>query len=346
MPLRNPYWLSLLIFLPFAAYGFFRHRAYPAVRFPSLRHLTRRQRSLRIMLLPVLPFLRICGLALLIFALARPQKGTAVAQDFSRGVAIMMALDISGSMRAEDFVLNGRPVTRLDAVKYVFRRFVLGGEGLPGRPYDEIGIVAFGGFAISRAPLTLDHTALIDLLKDIKIPEIDPNDPRAREELLTALGDGLALSVERLRRSPAKSKVVILLSDGKSNAGEVEPIPAAKIAKEFGIKVYTIGVGHTGYAPVKVYDQFGRPFRQRIFSELDEETLKEIARITGGKYFHAENLEGLRQIYREIDQLEKAELKTKVFFRFQELFGPYLLLGMGLLLLEVFLSHTYLRRIP
>jgi Ca-activated chloride channel family protein len=349
MFLRDPYWLLCLLLVPAVAAAFLRRRQFGSLRFPSLRHFARRQASLRLMLLPVLPCLRVAGVALLAFALARPQKGTEIHQDFSQGVAIMMALDVSGSMRGMDFELEEERVTRLDAVKSVFRSFVSGGDTLEGRPYDEIGIVAFGGFAVSRAPLTLDHTALTDMLGQIEIPE-EITDERGRvlnrEEFMTAIGDGLALAVARLKESIAKSKVVILLSDGRSNAGEVDPEAAARTAKEFGIKVYTIGIGHRGYAPMPVKDMFGRTALRPVQVDFDPETLKQVAAMTGGKYFHAENTEALRAIYGEIDRMEKTEIESRVFMRFNELFGRYLWIGLGLLLGEMVLAHTVLRRIP
>jgi len=364
--LRDPYWLILLLFLPPVLFLFLRRRHFGSLRFPSLRHFRRTPRSPRLLLLPLPPLLRTAALGLLIFALARPQEGTEIRRDFSKGVAIMMALDTSGSMRAEDFRIDDRPVSRLEAVKSVFRAFVLGDDSLPGRPNDEIGIVAFGGFAVSRAPLTLDHTALCDILKSIRVPE-EIRDEQGRiinrEESMTAIGDGLALAVARLKENMdnlrkrraeeglkgkdlKRSNVVILLSDGVSNAGDVEPEAAARAAKEFGIKVYTIGIGHEGYAPMPVIDVFGRKRYMSVRVDFDPETLKRIARITGGKYFHAENTDALREIYSEIDRMEKARIESKVFLRFKELFDRYLWIAFVVLLVEVFLSHTYLRRIP
>jgi Ca-activated chloride channel homolog len=347
--LRDPWWLLLLLVVPAVVVWSIKRRQFGSMRFPSLRLFADRHRSPRLILLPVLPALRVGGVAFLVFALARPQEGTEIHQDFSRGVAIMMTLDISGSMRAMDFEIAGKRVTRLDAVKHVFRSFVAGDEELPGRPYDEIGIVAFGGFAIGRAPLTLDHTALIDLLDQLRIPKMivdQRGEVLNQEEFSTALGDGLALSVARLKESIAKSKVVILLSDGRSNAGDVQPEAAARAAKEFGIKVYAIGIGRSGIAPMQVEDISGRTVLTRAASDLDLETLKQVAEITGGRSFHAEDTEALTEIYGEIDRLEKTEIQSRVFMRFNELFGHYLWIGIALLLAETLLAHTYLRRIP
>ncbi len=355
MHLRDPWWLLLALVLPLVAFFFLRRRQFGSLRFPSLRHVKRSGGSIRLMLLPVLPVLRLAALALLIVALARPQLGTEIQQDFSRGVAIVMALDISGSMRAMDFTLRGTRVTRLDAVKDVFRRFVLGDDAgasaaLPGRPYDEIGIVAFGGFAISRAPLTLDHAALGDMLGQIRIPSqiVDEEGrPLNAEELRTSIGDGLALSVARLRDSIAKSKLVILLSDGVHNAGDVTPEQAARAAKEFGVKVYTIGIGSTGYAPVQVQSRItGQLMLDRMLVEFDAQTLQDIAETTGGAYFHAESTGALERIYAEIDRMEKTDIRSRVFMRYKELFIGYVLAALALLVLEQALAHTYLRRIP
>jgi Ca-activated chloride channel family protein len=355
MYLRDPWWLLLGLLLPLVVFFFLRRKHFGSVRFPSLRHFKRSSGSLRILLLPVLPVLRVAALALLIFALARPQLGTESQQDFSRGVAIMMALDISGSMQAKDFELDDTRATRIDAVKRVFRAFVLGddkafGNSLPGRPYDEIGIVAFGGFAISRAPLTLDHAALADLLAQIQIPKqiVDERGrPLNAEELRTSIGDGLALSVARLRDSIAKAKMIILLSDGVHNTGDVTPEQAARAAKEFGIKVYTIGIGTNGYAPVEVEDPFtGQRMLRSMPVEFDPKTLKDIAETTGGRYFHATSTDALERIYAEIDRMEKTDIQSRVFMRFEERFHWYLLAAFALLILEQLLAHTYLRRIP
>ncbi len=353
--MRDPWWLLLGLLLPLVVFVFLRRKHFGSVRFPSLRHFKRSGGSLRVMLLPVLPLLRIAALTLLIVALARPQKGTEIQQDFSRGVAIMMALDVSGSMQAKDFDLDGSAATRIDAVKRVFRAFVLGndsafGDSLPGRPYDEIGIVAFGGFAISRAPLTLDHAALADLLGQIQIPKQIPGEdgrPLNAEELMTSIGDGLALSVARLRDSVAKAKIVILLSDGVHNAGDVTPEEAARAAKEFGVKVYTIGIGKNGYAPVEVEDPVtGQRMLRPMRVEFDSKALEVIAETTDGKYFHATKTDALEQIYAQIDRMEKTDIQSRVFMRFEERFGKYVFWAGVLLLLEQLLAHTYLRRIP
>lgn len=350
MQLRNPYWLLLLILIPLVLYLFQRRKHFGALRFPTLKHFARRGTSLRMLLLPLLPLLRISALGLLIFALARPQEGTEIRRDFSKGVAIMMAVDISETMLAMDFFIDNERVNRLDAVKHVFRSFVLGDDDqLPGRPNDEIGIVSFGGFAISRAPTTLDHTALDDLLQQVNIPKPiydQHNRLLNREEFKTAIGDALALSVARLKESPAKSKVVILLSDGMNTAGDIAPTEAAKAAKEFGLKVYTIGIGHTGYAPMPGIDELGRPILKQRRVAFDGSTLKRIARETGGQYFHAEDLSGLSKIYTHIDALEKTDIESKIFMLFHELFPLYLMIALGLLLTEQLLAHTYLRRLP
>ncbi len=353
MHLHDPWWLLLALILPLVAFFFLRRRQFGSLRFPSLRHVKRAGGSLRLKLLAVLPLLRLTALALLIFALARPQLGMEIQQDFSRGVAIMMALDVSGSMQAMDFTLDGRNVTRIDAVKDVFRRFVLGDGrrgSLAGRPYDEIGIVAFGGFAVSRAPLTLDHAALGDMLGQIRTPSqiVDENGkPLNAEELLTSIGDGLALSVARLRDSIAKSKIVILLSDGEHNAGDVTPEQAARAAKEFGVKVYTIGIGSTGYAPFQFEDPItGQRVLRRMVVTFDAKALKNIAEATGGAYFHAETTDALEQIYADIDRMEKTDIQSRVFMRYKELFAGYVLAALALLMLEQGLAQTYLRRIP
>ncbi|NQT16945.1 MAG: VWA domain-containing protein, partial [Planctomycetes bacterium] len=271
----------------------------------------------------LLPWVRLLGLALVIVALARPQRGREEFRIRTEGIAIQMCIDRSGSMQATDFHLDGQQVDRLTAVKRVFRDFVAGEGRLPGRPDDLIGLVAFGGYAESKCPLTLDHGALVQVLDTVQMAELrqtlqdenlDRRMPKAlqqqlraalQEETLTAVGDAVALAVDRLQDVKAKSKVIILLSDGKSNAGAVDPVAAAEAAKTFGIKVYAVGIGSTGWARVPVQDRFGRTYFERTWVELDEEALQNLAQTTGGRYFNAKDTKALEQVYTEIDALEK-----------------------------------------
>jgi Ca-activated chloride channel family protein len=244
-------------------------------------------------------------------------------------------------------------VNRLTAVKQVFRDFAAGEGELPGRPNDLIGLIAFGGYADSKCPLTLDHDVLLKTLAGVEIPQ-PVRDTRGRtlnaryldEEMATAIGDAVTLAADRLRQSEAKSKVVILLSDGANNAGVVDPAQAAEAAKALGIKIYTIGVGTTGLAPYPIIDPFGRRrlIMQRL--ELDETTLKMMAEKTGGHYFHAKNTEALQEVYAEIDKLEKTVSEGKIYADYREFYQYAMFPGLGLVLLEVLLVATRFRSLP
>ncbi len=325
-----------------------------AAVYSSLALLDQVPVTIGVLLRKTLPFLRVAGLLLLIVAAARPQQGLRTFRVRGEGIAIAMCLDRSGSMQALDFTLDGQAVNRLEAVKAVFRDFVRGNEqGLSGRPDDQISLIAFGGFAEDRAPLTLDHESLVEALESVEIPQpIFGDDGRMlneqllREELATAIGDAVALGVERLKEAEAKSKVLILLSDGENTAGAVSPEEAAAAAKQFGIKIYAIGVGTTGLAPFPATDAFGRRriVRQRV--RLDEETLKQLARVTGGRYFHAADSKALESVYAAIDQLEKTETEGRIYTRYNELYARALVPGLLLIVLEVLLRSTWLRSVP
>lgn len=300
-----------------------------------------------------LPWLRFAGLALCVIALARPQHGLREFRVRKDGIAMMMCLDRSGSMAALDFQLEGNRVNRLEAVKRVFRDFVLGDGQLAGRPDDLIGLITFGGFAEGRSPLTLDHAALAEVLKSVEIPQpiYDAagnmiNERFLAEEQATAIGDAVMLATGRLRESAAKSKVIILLSDGENTAGVVQPDEAARAAKEFGVKIYTIGVGSTGRAPFPAENIFGRTVLVNRTVTLDEKTLKLLADTTGGRYFNARDTRALGNVYREIDKLEKTVSEGRMFTEYRELYQSLVLWGLGLLLLELVLRCTRFRSLP
>jgi Ca-activated chloride channel family protein len=302
-----------------------------------------------------LPWFYCAGLLLIVAALARPQRGRSESQVSTEGIAIEMALDVSGSMEALDFNINGQQDSRINAVKHVFKQFVAGGKELKlsGRPNDLIGVVAFGGFADSKCPLTMDHGALLDVVNSLEVPK-RIRDSRGRiinmqmlqEELQTAIGDGLSLAVDRLRNVQAKSKILILLTDGDNNAGVVEPKEAAKIAKDLGIKIYAIGIGNNGVAPIRDEDEFGRTFLRRERFHIDEDLLKSLAEIGGGKYFNATNTEALGEIYSEIDRMEKSKVEERRYTEYTDLYpwlaGP----GIALVLGVGFLTLTRFRALP
>ncbi len=352
---QDPMWLLLLIPLAALATWAVRRRRRVAVLYSDVQLLRSLPVTLALRAKWLLPWVRVLGMALLIAALARPQHGREEFRIRTEGVAIQMCLDRSGSMQAMDFQLDGQRVNRLQAVKGVFRDFVAGKGGLPGRPDDLIGLIAFGGYADSKCPLTLDHGALLQVLETVEIPQ-PITDARGRvinkrlleEEMATAIGDALALAVDRLKDKniKAKSKVIILLSDGENTAGVIDPAEAAEAAKAFGIKVYTIGVGTSGRAPFPAVDPFGREVLVAQQVRLDEETLKELAETTGGRYFNAQNTEALKDVCAEIDRLEKTVSEGRLYTEYRELCQYAMFPGLGLVLLEVLLACTRFRSLP
>jgi len=291
----------------------------------------------RLASLPAL-LLALAALALAI-ALAGPRTGDETTEVKREGIAIVMALDHSGSMDARDFVAEDYSVSRLTALQRVFREFVLGGDAGEGRPDDLIGLVVFGTYADGACPLTLDHGNLVNILHQVEVAT-------ERSEAATAVGEGLGLAIERLLDSEAKSRIVILLTDGVNNAGEIDPLQAAELAADQGIKVYTIGAGTTGYAPVPVTGRDGRQYLRRALVEMDEKTLQEIARRTGGRYFHARDAEGLVEVYREIDRLERTEITELRYMRYEEHYAGFVLAALCLIALAGLASGTLLRRLP
>lgn len=295
------------------------------------------------------------GLVLLTVALARPQAGKSESRMSGDGIAIEIVLDVSGSMEALDFELNGQNVNRLEAVKHVITDFVIGSEDgkLAGRKDDLIGVVAFGGFADSKCPLTLDHGALVDIIDSLQIPK-PVRDGQGRilnaeamqEELATAIGDGVALAADRLRDNTSKSKVMVLLTDGDNNAGAIEPREAAAIAKELGIKVYTIGIGRNDVVPVPQEDEFGKTVLVPARFRIDEELLREIAQTTGGTYFHASDSAGLAEVYSAIDRLEKSRVEESKYSEYTELFRWFAGSGLALIVAVNILLETRFRSLP
>ena len=272
----------------------------------------------------------LCGggaaFAALIFALARPQTGITSETILTEGIDIVLVIDISSSMLAEDLQPN-----RMEAAKEVAANFVA------GRRHDRIGLVAFAGEAFTQAPLTLDYSVVMTLLAELDIGMIEDG---------TAVGMGLATAVKRLQASDADSKVVILLTDGSSNRGEIGPITAAQLARALGVRVYTIGAGSRGTARVPIND----PLRGQVYAnmrvDIDEETLREVAALTGGRYFRAMDREGLGEIYAEIDELERTEIEVENFTQFAERFPLVLAFGLMLIMMELGLSQTVMRKLP
>ncbi len=335
--LRDPLFLLAALAAPLVYY--LAAKAGSSVTYSSLTLPDAGPPSLRARLAKLPAVLLAVAALLLAVALARPRTGDATTRIKREGIAIVMAVDHSGSMNARDFVRGNTSVSRLDAVKRVFRNFVSGGDSGKGREDDLIGLVAFGTFADGLCPLTLDHRNLLAILDQLEVAS-------ERSEAATAVGEGLGLAVERLRRSPARSKVVILLTDGVNNAGEITPQQAAELAAANHIKVYTIGAGTTGFAPVPVAGPGGRQYLQRMYVEIDEQSLRAIAEKTGGRYFHARNAEALAEVVKEIDALEKTEITELRYLQYREHYPAFVLAGLGLMVAAVLASGSMLRRLP
>ena len=330
-------WLSPLAALIF----FYARRGFGSVRFSSLRLVPTETRRTWRTRLDFVPDLLIAGAALaFVVALAGPRTSDARSKIRREGIAIMMVVDTSGSMRALDLSEEDDEKTRLQAVLGVFEDFVSGANDLSGRPNDAIGLVSFARFADTRSPLTLDHDSLLTIADGLTIVT-------DRNEDGTAIGEGLGLAVERLRKSKASSRVAIVLTDGVNNSGEESPTGAAQLAKEEGVKVYTIGAGTNGLAPVRVQDPFtGREVLRQMPVEIDEKTLQDIAEKTGGRYFRATDAAALRDVYKEIDALERTELTEERFLRYREHFQLAVSLAILLAMLSWLLRASVFRRVP
>jgi len=330
MRFEDPWAFALLALVPVMAFLGRRRTGRACIRFSSLHVLSRLRRPASLRLRAVLPLLRCLAVFLIIAALARPQAGVKSVETSTSGVDIMLCLDTSGSMRALDFTANGKRDTRLAAVKSVV------GEFVRGREHDRIGMVVFGEEAFTQCPLTLDYGVLVGLLDMLEVGMAGD---------ATAIGTALGMSVKRLKDSTSASRVVILLTDGVNNAGTVTPLTAARIAQRFGIRVYTIGVGSEGRAPFLVDSLFGKQYVY-LEADLDEDTLRQIARGTGGQYFRATDTEALREIYLQIDTMEKTEVQVKEYTEYNELFLWLLLPALCLLLIEIVLANTRFMTIP
>ncbi len=321
------YFYLLLLLVPVIAWYIYRQRSMQAtIQVSTVEPLLQAPKTIRNYLRHLPVFLRSLVFALLVFILARPQSTNRWENVTTEGIDIVLALDISSSMLAQDFKPD-----RLEASKDVAIEFI------SGRPNDRIGLVVFSAESFTQCPLTTDRAVLINLFKDIKSGMIEDG---------TAIGVGLTNAVTRLKDSDAISKVIILLTDGVNNQGSIDPLTAAELAKSFGIRTYTIGVGSMGTAPYPVQDVFGRTFLQDIPVEIDESTLQQIADMTNGKYFRATNNQKLREIYAEIDKLEKSKIDVKEFSKKQEEYFWFAVAAALLLLLELLLRYTVLRKIP
>jgi len=332
MTFAHPYLLLLLLLLPALAWLKGKVGFQPAFLYSSVQLVRGITGITRSRAGAILARMRWLALALFFVALARPQIGEGETKVTASGVDIVVAIDLSGSMSSEDFELKGQRVNRLAIAKDVLQKFV------DKRPNDRIGLVAFARDAYIAAPLTLDHDFLLQNLERLEIATPDRDG--------TAIGSALTAALNRLRELKSKSKMVILMTDGQNNAGNVPPLTAAEAAETLAVKVYTIGVGTRGMAPIPFIDPFGRKRYDQQPVDIDEATLQQISGRTGGKYYRADKTETLRSIYDEIDRLEKTEAIVKKYQRYREMFPFVALPGLVLLLLEIILHHTVWRKLP
>lgn len=315
-----------LLFIPIALliWYFFKSKKNTSEIVFSDLHSLKKTKTIKNKLIHLTYLFKICALILLIIALARPQSSTNWEESTTEGIDIILSMDISGSMLAEDLKPN-----RLEASKEVAMDFI------SKRANDRVGLVIFSGESFTQCPLTTDHNVLINLFKDVKSGMVEDG---------TAIGMGLATAVNRLKESDAISKVIILLTDGVNNKGVVAPFTAAEIAKKFGIRVYTIGVGTEGYAPYPFQTPFGIQY-QDVEVQIDEETLQNIATVTDGKYFRATNNSKLKEIYKDIDKLEKSKIEVTEFHKRSEEFNKFAIPALLLLVLGFILEKTYLKQL-
>ncbi len=350
MTLAHPEALALLLVVPIAAWLMLRRARRLSVGLPTAARAARMPRTWRIRLAFVPVLLRAVALAMLVTAIARPRENIGSSRSDADAIAIMTVVDRSGSME-EPMSFEGRAMARLDVVKHVLEQFVKGdGDGLRGREGDLIGLVAFARFADTICPLVHAHEALLQLVRPLAAA-------RDASENMTAIGDGLTLGVAKLRQleedlarresteqQTIASKIVILLTDGSNNAGSVDPLSAAALAAEWGIKVYVIGIG-AGENFAVVQTPFGER-RIPMGAAIDEVTLRQIAETTGGRYWPADDAQALRDIYAEIDRLERTTVRTQTFVRYRERFWPFAIAGAAALMIEVFAGVMFIRRVP
>jgi len=323
----NPIFFWLFLTIPVFIYWsyFYKKNQYASLIITTSQLLKKNESTFKIRLLLFLPVLKILAIIFLIIALARPQNSKVNETIQNEGLDIILSLDISGSMLAQDFKPN-----RIEAAKKVASDFIL------NRPTDRIGLVIFSGESFTQCPLTTDQNVLLEQVKNIRSGLLEDG---------TAIGMGLATAVERLRNSKAKTKIIILMTDGVNNSGLIDPITALEIAKAYKIRVYTIGVGSMGTAPYPVQDQLGNTSMQQMPVQIDEALMQKISLETGGQYFRATDNQSLDKVYKNIDKLEKTSIEIQSFKRYAELFFAYAFIGLLLLFLEFILKYTFLRSI-
>ncbi len=327
----DPWFLLLLLLIPGIAIIKGKWHGSAAIGYSStslLRKLGNRRGGRGGWFAHLLLYLALGSLAV---AMARPRNGKSFTSVHPSGVDILLALDVSRSMLAEDFTIGGERVSRVAAVRHVTESFIA------NRPNDRLGLMGFAGQPYLVSPLTLDHEWLLENLERVKIGLVEDG---------TAIGSAIASGTRRLKDRESKSRILIVLTDGENNSGKVSPLTAAQAAAALGVKVYTIGAGTRGTAPYPFQDQFGRVHYQRIRVNIDEDTLRKIAEMTGGVYFRATGSKSLEEIYREIDKLEKTEIEVSLYREYKELFNWFLTSGFALLGLSMTLEQTLWRRLP
>lgn len=330
MVFENPSCLFLLLLLlPAIAYYIWKQKtAQASLQISTTQQFSRLPRSWKEYLRYINFVFLLASLALIIIVLARPQSSDSWSRTDTEGIDIVLSLDVSNSMQTSDFKPN-----RLEASKDVAMQFVA------GRPNDNMGMVIFGKESFTLCPMTSDHAVLSNMIKSVDFDLIDGSQ--------TAIGDGLVTAVNRIRNGQAKSKVIILLTDGSNNSGDVAPRDAASVAKAMNVRVYTIGVGSKGEIEQVVgYDPFGRPVTQKVKADIDEDVLQAMAQMTGGRYFRATNKSKLADIFDEIDQMEKTKMNIREFSRKEEEYLPFVLAALAFLLLHIIIKNTILRNIP
>ena len=328
MEFAQPYWLFLLLLVPALAFWEFwrAKKKLKGLRFSNIASVKAAPQSIWVHIKWLPMVLRMGALIFGVLALARPQDRNTVVERFAEGVDIMMVLDTSTSMRAQDFQPN-----RFEAARKVASEFI------QGRTSDRIGLIVFAAKAYTQAPLTLDYTFLRQMLGEVEVGVIEDG---------TAIGTALAMAVNRLKDTEAKSKIIILLTDGQNNRGEIDPVTAAEVAEAINVRTYTIGVGAYGEAPFIIDHPFAGRQRRMVPVEIDEDMLRTVAEKTGGRYFRATNNEALSTIYEEIGELEKTKVEERIYTDFKERYAQFLWPAFLLLCVEVILSTTRLRRFP
>lgn len=326
MSFAHPLYFGLLLLIPFMIWWQYRRKKYdgPSVRLTTIAAVKEVKPTWKVRMRPALFWLRIAALVFMTIALARPQSSSVSESIDSEGIDIVMSIDVSGSMLAEDLKPN-----RIEAAKKVATEFV------EARPTDRLGLVIFSGESFTQVPITIDHNVLKEQIGNIKSGVLVDG---------TAIGMGLATGVDRLRASKAKSRVLILLTDGVNNTGLIDPSTALEIAKRYKVRVYTIGVGTEGQAPYPVQTPFGMQ-KQMMPVQIDEALLQKIAKETGGKYYRATSNRSLKSVYSEIDQLEKTKIEVSSYKQYAELFFPFAFMAILLLTIEMILRYTVFKSI-